>query len=209
VPAFACNAPLLVEGPVGLLEVFTGCPEVPARNATAIVCHPHSLHGGTMQNKVVTTLAKTFESLGAASVRFNFRGVGKSAGVFDHGVGETQDLLAVAEWVRRERPKDVLWLAGFSFGAVVALRVAGRLNLERLVTVAPAVHLYDLTNLAAPTVPWLLVQGDQDEVVPANAVFEWVRALSQPPALEVLPGVGHYFHQRLHELRDAVLKFYS
>jgi hypothetical protein len=158
-----------------------------------------------MQNKVVHTLARAFESLGARSLRFNFRGTGVSAGAFDHGRGETEDLLAVLGWVRARRPHDEIWLAGFSFGAYVALRAASRFPIARLVTVAPAVNLYnDIHGLAVPPVPWLLVQGSADEVVPAEQVVAWAQERAARPQLMLMDGVGHFFHQRLHELGRAV-----
>src|SRR3989344_2015888 len=152
---------LMLPGPVGPLEAVTACPETERKpTATAVICHPHPQHGGTMHNKVVTTLARAFEMAGARSVRFNFRGVGRSEGVFGDSVGETEDAIAVLEWVRERRPDDELWLAGFSFGAAIALRAATRFPVARLVTVAPAVHLYpDLADLEPPAIPWLLAVG--------------------------------------------------
>jgi alpha/beta superfamily hydrolase len=203
---FPCGSTLTIDGPAGALELLAGCPrEGAGRAAVAVVCHPHPLHGGTMHNKVVHTLARSFERFGARSVRFNFRGVGASAGRFAEGHGETDDLLAVVDWVRRQRPNDELWLAGFSFGATVALRAAGRLPVSRLVTVAPAVHLYDdLAGFQAPNVPWLLVQGSADEVVEPGVVLGWVESLRRRPEVVMLDGVGHFFHQRLPELANAV-----
>jgi alpha/beta superfamily hydrolase len=160
-----------------------------------------------MQNKVVHTLARAFELAGARTVRFNFRGVGRSEGEFGDSAGETEDALAVLEWARERRPGDELWLAGFSFGAAVALRAAARFPVARLITVAPAVHLYpDLAALEPPAIPWLLAMGTADEVVPVDAVQEWARSRRHPPTLALHEGVGHYYHQRLPELRDTVLR---
>ncbi len=203
---FPCDREVLrLPGPVGVIEALTSCAD-PARAVpvTAVVLHPHTLHGGTMQNKVVHTLARTFTELGLRTVRFNFRGAGGSEGEHDHGTGETHDALAVLEWVRAHRPHDQLWLAGFSFGSYVALRVANAFPVDRLVTVAPPVHMYDFDALAVPRCPWLVIQGDQDEIVPAEQVTTWAQRLNPAPELRVLPGVGHFFHQRLHDLR-AVL----
>jgi alpha/beta superfamily hydrolase len=172
-----------------------------------VILHPHPLHGGTMHNKVVHTLARGFNELGLASVRFNFRGVGTSAGGFGHGAGESEDALAVIDWVRRVRPRDRVWLAGFSFGAYVALRAATRAGVAGLVTVAPAVHLYDFAALALPPCPWLLVQGEADEIVPVTAVQAWLAGVSPPPATRFLPGVGHFFHQRLPDLKAVLHEF--
>jgi alpha/beta superfamily hydrolase len=203
---FPCAATVTIPGPAGAIEALTGCPAPGhARPATAVICHPHPLHGGTMHNKVVHTLARTFERAGARSLRFNFRGVGASQGAFDHGHGETDDALAALEWARARRPHDELWLAGFSFGAAVAARVAARHPVARLVTVAPAINLYhDLRSYAPPAIPWLLVQGTDDEIVPAAEVVAWARGLNPPPRLALLDGVGHFFHGRLHDLASAV-----
>ena len=160
-----------------------------------------------MRNKVVHTLARAFEIAGARSLRFNFRGVGLSEGVFGDIVGETEDALAVLNWVRERRPDDELWLAGFSFGAAVALRAAARFPVARLITVAPAVHLYpDLEALEPPAVPWLLVIGTADEVVPPETVLAWARGRRHPPESALLEGAGHFFHQRLPELRESILQ---
>lgn len=203
--AFPCGTTLLLPGPVGALEAMTACSEESgAVAATAVICHPHPLHGGTMHNKVVHTLARSFGELGLRSVRFNFRGVGASAGSFNNGQGETEDALAVLSWVRERRPQDEIWLAGFSFGGYVAARAAQRFEVARLVTVAPAVHLYDLSSMTLPRTPWLVIQGDADEVVSPQAVQEWVRQRQPSATLVLLEGVDHFFHGRLHDLRNVI-----
>jgi alpha/beta superfamily hydrolase len=204
---FPCAQTFTIPGPAGALELLTGCPRAgETRDVTAVVCHPHPQHGGTMHNKVVHTLARSFERYGARSVRFNFRGVGASHGRFGDAHGETDDLLAVLAWARAQRPDDELWLAGFSFGAYVALRAARLFPVARLVTVAPAVHLYDdLAGYEAPAIPWLLVQGSVDEVVDPGAVLGWAQGLTRRPEVVLLDGVGHFFHQRLPELQNAVI----
>lgn len=204
--AFPCGrGALRIPGPVGELEAISSCPEPRAAVAgTAVICHPHPLHGGTMHNKVVHTLARALDGLGLRTLRFNFRGVGASAGAYDEGVGETEDLLAVLEWVRTRRPADEVWLAGFSFGTYVVARAATRFPATRLITVAPAVRLFDFSALEMPRAPWLVIQGDQDEITPPEAVRRWVAHSSPEPELVMLPGVGHFFHQRLHELRTVV-----
>ncbi|HJW81330.1 MAG TPA: alpha/beta fold hydrolase [Acidiferrobacterales bacterium] len=204
--AFPCNQPITLAGPAGALEALTLCPagEVVA---TAVLLHPHPLHGGTMHNKVVHTLARAFAELGVASVRFNFRGVGASAGRFAHGEGETEDALAVIEWARSRRPGIPIWLAGFSFGAYVALRAAAPAQVNGLITVAPAVHLYDFSTLTLPPCPWLLIQGEADEVVPVEAVHDWLSGITAPPQTLILPGVGHFFHGHLAEIKSALRDF--
>jgi uncharacterized protein len=204
---FPCNVTLTLAGPAGGLETLTACPAGTARAATVVICHPHPLHGGSMQNKVVHTLARGFGEHGVRSVRFNFRGVGASEGRFAHGDGETEDALAVLEWVRGQRPHDAIWLAGFSFGAFVALRAARVAQVAGLVTVAPAVHLYDVSEIRLPDCPWLLIQGEDDEVVPVTVVQRWLTGLHPHPQAVFLPGVGHFFHQRLNELRAALAGF--
>ncbi|HTE41631.1 MAG TPA: alpha/beta fold hydrolase [Steroidobacteraceae bacterium] len=204
-----------IAGPAGALELLidepgAGEPGVdesrsgssPAGNV-AVICHPHPLFGGNMTNKVVHTLARTFNDLGLPAVRFNFRGVGKSAGTHDDGEGETEDALAVMEWTRERWPGAELWLAGFSFGAAIALRASLRSPVTRLITVAPAIRWLQQVK-AAPATPWLIVQGDQDELVNVEAVRSWVAKLTKPPTLEVLAGGEHFFHGRLNDLRDAI-----
>lgn len=205
---FPCNQTLTLAGPAGALEAVTHCPEPAAAvAASAVILHPHSLHGGTLHNKVVHMLARGFAGLGVASVRFNFRGVGASAGEFAHGDGETEDALAVVEWLRARRPHDAIWLAGFSFGAYVALRAARAAGAAGLVTVAPAVHLYDVSDIELPDCPWLLIQGEDDEVVPLAVIRNWIAGLGTPPHTVFLPGVGHFFHRRLPELTQAINEF--
>ncbi len=199
---------LEIPGPVGLLEALREVPAAAqAPRAFGVICHPHPLFGGTMTNKVVHMLARSCHELGMPTLRFNFRGVGASAGQYDDGRGETEDALAVIEQGRALWPGAALWLAGFSFGAWVALRAAPRAAAARLVTVAPPVGRWDFAGLGTPGCPWLIVQGDQDELVDAAAVQQWA-ALQQPaPQLALLAGAEHFFHGRLNELRDVVNGF--
>jgi uncharacterized protein len=173
----------------------------------AVVCHPHPLYGGTLDNKVVYTLARACEELGAPAIRFNFRGVGSSAGQYDHGGGETDDALAVISYGRQRWPGAQLWLGGFSFGGAVAIRAAERAHPNRLIAAAPAVTRVPVEESVQPTCPWLIVQGDADDVVEPGTVLDWASRRSPAPNVVVLPGAGHYFHGRLNELRDAVLAF--
>jgi alpha/beta superfamily hydrolase len=200
-------------GPAGALETkleLAGEEAAPA--AFGVVCHPHPLFSGTMDNKVVHTLARAMMECGAPAFRFNFRGVGASGGTFDNGRGEVDDLAAVVAEGRRRFPAARLWLGGFSFGAFVALRAAARLAPDKLVAVAPPVARFDLGEVAHPDCDWMLAQGDADEVVPAPEVLAW--AAQQPPAshgkgprVHVLAGAGHFFHGRLHELKPLVIDF--
>ncbi len=171
----------------------------------AVVCHPHPLFGGTMDNKVVTTLARALHQTGIPTLRFNFRGVGGSAGTFDQGLGETADADTVAAWGAHRWPGRSLVIAGFSFGGYVALRLAQERVPRMLITVAPAITRFDTTAMKVPRCPWLVVQGDADDVVDSSAVVDWVDSLDPKPRLVLVPGVGHFFHGRLQELRDAVI----
>jgi alpha/beta superfamily hydrolase len=201
---------LTLEGPAGALQVLLETPlgaGVAAPRAFGVVCHPHPLQGGTMDNKVVWTVARAFQQLGAPTFRFNFRGVGASAGSYDEGRGETADALAVIDYGRQRFPTAALWLGGFSFGGVIAIRAAAAAHPARLVAVAPGINRIDVAAVPAPDCPWLIVQGDADDVVPPQAVLEWARALSPAPTLRLLPGAGHFFHGRINELRDVVLDF--
>jgi uncharacterized protein len=194
---------LSIEGPAGALEAVVEDPGA-AATSYGVICHPHPLFGGTMENKVVTTLARAMHELGIPTVRFNFRGVGASDGGFDQGNGETADADAAASWGRERWPGRTLVIAGFSFGGYVALRVAQGRPARQLITIAPAVELVGRTA-AVPRCPWLVVQGDADDVVDPKAVINWVNGLEPMPRLVVLPGVGHFFHGRLSELKDAVI----
>jgi len=195
---------LTFAGPAGAIEAVIELSETAPRAGVAIVCHPHPLQGGTMHNKVVTMVARSLVELGIATVRFNFRGVGASAGEYDEGRGETDDVLALGQWVRRERPDDALWLAGFSFGSYVALRAAKRLGVSQLIQIAPPVGRWAFDNLDPPDCPWLVVQGEADEIVDPNAVYAWIAELAKPPSLVRMPDTSHFFHRRLMDLRGAV-----
>src|SRR5438270_430885 len=199
-------------GLTGPLQALIETPQIEAGGmqvvtAFAVVCHPHPLYGGTMDNKVVYTLARTLEQLGAPAIRFNFRGVGSSAGQYDEGRGETDDALAAIAYGRQRWPGAQPWLAGFSFGGAVALRAAAQGRPQRLITVAPGISIVPVTDVEAPACPWLIVQGDADEVVPPEAVRSFAQRLSPAPELKMLAGAGHFFHGRLNELRDVVLAF--
>lgn len=194
---------LLTPGRAGNLELLISSPESP-RAVTCIICHPHPVQGGTMHNKVVYILASTMEALNIKTVRFNFRGVQKSEGEFDHGIGELHDLVSVVEWVKALCPQDDIWLAGFSFGAFIAIKGSQICNAKRLVAVAPPVgHSYfnDLPQIACP---WVLVQGEQDEVVEANKVLSWGRAQAPSPQLIIMPEAGHFFHGQLPLLKEEL-----
>jgi uncharacterized protein len=201
---------LQIAGPAGVLEARIEDP-VPAgtpRRVVGVVCHPHPLHGGTMQNKVVHTAARALQEAGAATVRFNFRGVGASAGRYDQGVGELADALAVVEWARTHFGCEALWLAGFSFGAATALQAAVQgARPHKLVTIAPPVGRIITEPVTRPDCPWLIVQGDQDELIELPAVRAWAAGFAPEPQLKVIEGAEHFFHGKLTQLREAILEF--
>jgi uncharacterized protein len=204
--------PVKFEGRAGVLEAVAETPIDAAPEAFMVICHPHPLHGGTMTNKVVTTLARSAHEILVPTLRFNFRGVGASAGSFDEGRGETDDALAAIAWGRQRWPAATLWLAGFSFGGVVALRAstapdAG--SVGKLVTVAPALanNFGTVRDIRVPGCPWLIVQGDADDVVDASVVTQWSSALQPLPRLVTLAGVGHFFHGNLGALQQQVVAF--
>ena len=202
---------LTLAGPAGQIEARLEFPDAPdgaeAPRVFGVACHPHSLKGGTMDNKVTHTLARAMVECGAPAFRFNFRGVGASGGVFDRGQGEADDLAAVVEEGRRRFPGAALWLGGFSFGAVVSLRAAGRVAPDKLIALAPPVVGYELGDVDSPDCDWMLAQGDADDVVPPQAVLSWAAAQPRQPRLHVLAGAGHFFHGRLHELKPLLIDF--
>ena len=191
---------LRIPVPAGKLETVIDDPEG-ERRGLLLVAHPHPLHGGTLDNKVVTTLAKAANEAGWVSVRPNFRGVGMSDGSYDAGIGETDDLLAVARFVEASYPNLPWALAGFSFGAFVQHRLRQQLNARRLILVAPAVTMYEFDPVPADSV---MIFGDADELIPPSAMQSW--AEQQQLAVKIVPGAGHFFHGKLKELKQAFLE---
>ena len=193
---------VLIEGPAGALELAVSVP-ADAPTGLALIAHPHPLQGGTLDNKVVQTLAKAFVALGHATVRFNFRGVGDSQGTFDDGVGETADALAALAHAQARFGDLPLALAGFSFGSFVQTRVAQQVAFERLVLVGPAVNRFEGATVAPETI---VVHGEEDDVVPLADVLNWARPQQLP--IIVFPGCGHFFHGRLVQLQQVVMTNY-
>jgi uncharacterized protein len=200
-----------IAGPAGDLEAIVEVPgnadgtHVAPR--AAVLCHPHPSYGGTMTNKVVHMLARAFNEFGVPAVRFNFRGVGASAGSYAQGDGETADAIAVLDWAGKRWPGARLWAGGFSFGGAIAIRAAAARDVRRLVTVAPAIDRVAVDDARLPRCPWLIVQGGSDELVDAEKIRRWAEALPAPPQLAILRGVDHFFHGRLNELRSVVLEW--
>jgi hypothetical protein len=195
---------LLIAGPAGPIEALIERPPDAREGMIAICCHPHSLYGGTMQNKVVHTLARAAQDQKVTSLRFNFRGVGASAGTYDDGVGESEDAAFLSDWCRRELGALRQWAFGFSFGSFVAFRLAAARETELLVTVAPPVQRFDFMTLTVPRCPWLVIQGDRDELVDHEAVRGWTRTVTPPPEVQILAGAEHFFHGRLTEMRSIL-----
>lgn len=206
-PAGETNISL--QGPTGKLETLTSTPLQLTKPIIAVICHPHPLFGGTMHNKVVYSIARAFKDMGLPTVRFNFRGVGASTGNYDHGIGETEDLLAVLKWVQQVCPDHAIWLAGFSFGSYVAARGAKVWPAKQLISIAPPVQNFNFKELPPFDCPWLVVQGDQDEVVAPAAVFSWLESLENPPTVIRMEGSGHFFHGKLIELRQVLINSLS
>jgi alpha/beta superfamily hydrolase len=196
---------LFISGSQGVLQAILDVPESALVNKVGIVCHPHPQHQGTMLNKVVHTLARALNDLHIPVLRFNFRGVGKSAGDYANGEGEIEDVVAVADYVSQRWPDADVWLGGFSFGAVVAARAAVQIGPQQLVTIAPAINILGEELTEQPKMPWLIVHGDADEIVPVDDVKAWVGKLEPGPELVLLPGTGHFFHGHLVDLRQTLV----
>jgi uncharacterized protein len=189
---------LSIDGPAGELEIAVNEP-AGDRRGIALIAHPHPLYGGTLDNKVVQTLAKAFVALGYCALRLNFRGVGASDGVFDEGHGEVEDFLALADYGRRTYGEGELAIGGFSFGGFVAASAAQQLAPKHLVLAAPAVGRFPVGSVPGNT---LVVHGEEDDVVPLKDVFDWARPQSVP--VTVFPGAGHFFHGNLVTLQRLV-----
>ncbi|MGH8355040.1 MAG: alpha/beta hydrolase [Pseudomonas sp.] len=200
--------PLLLDGPVGPLEALY--LDQPQARGLALICHPNPVQGGSMLNKVVSTLQRTARDAGYATLRFNYRGVGASAGQHDLSRGEVDDAEAAAAWLCAQHPGRALSLFGFSFGGYVAARLGGRLEeqgieLARLVMVAPAVTRLAADDRLPVQCPLTLIQPEEDEVISPAAVFAWSGALGRPHELLKVAECGHFFHGKLTDLKDLVL----
>lgn len=196
-----------IAGPAGTLECAIDAPAGTPRGI-AVLCHPHPQHGGTLDNKVVQTLARAFVQMGYRSLRFNFRGVGASQGHWDEGRGEIDDAMAAIAAARSGEPAGLaLALGGFSFGAWVAASAAARLpqdaKPERLVLVGPSTQKQQMPAVPADSI---VIHGEADDVVPLSATLDWARPQALP--VVVIPGVGHFFHGQLNLLKSLVLRQY-
>ncbi|NVJ49286.1 MAG: alpha/beta fold hydrolase [Gammaproteobacteria bacterium] len=195
---------LMLDGPQGPLEAIIDASDAERKPIVAICCHPHPQHQGTMTNKVIHTVARALAGMGATAVRFNFRGVGKSAGEYGEGLGEMDDCRAVIAWAQAQYPDHQLWLAGFSFGSWISAAVAHEYPVSQLISIAPPVERGVFSNMSHPQCDWLAVMGDADEVVSFSATEAWIEQLSPKPDWIVMTGAGHFFHSRLVELREVI-----
>jgi alpha/beta superfamily hydrolase len=193
---------VMIDGAAGPIETDLNDPGR-ERRGIAVIAHPNPLQGGTKDNKVVTTLAKTFYNLRYVTARPNFRGVGASAGTHDGGTGESDDVLAVIDYLRKRYGEGELVLAGFSFGSFVQTRVAQRVKGNGMVLVGPAVNRFAAEHVRADT---LIVHGEHDDVVPLQAVLDWARPQHLP--IVVVPGGEHFFHGRLNLLAQIVMRYF-
>ncbi|WP_019557700.1 alpha/beta hydrolase [Thiomicrorhabdus arctica] len=177
-----------------------------------VLSHPHPLYGGTMNNKIITTMERAFQSLGYVTVAYNFRGVGKSEGEHDQGIGEQNDLVEVIEWAKQRFKSTHLTLAGFSFGSYVALKAYQEFNktlsVDALCTVAPPVGLYDFSGIHPVKVPWVLIQGGKDEVVSSTEILRWAMAGELQPDIYWRAKAGHFLHGELIWLKNIILLVY-
>ncbi|MDC8445282.1 MAG: alpha/beta hydrolase [Nitrosomonas sp.] len=197
-----------IEGPAGKIETVIAEPATyPC--GIAVVAHPHPLHGGTMDNKVVHTVFNSVLELGYIAIKFNFRGTGSSEGVFDHGIGEVEDAVAVAQSIQNQfvdHAGDLpLLLAGFSFGGGVQIQAAERLNPGSLILVSPSLKHVGALNVPVNVKSTLIIQGDKDDIVPLNAILDWAAPQSLP--VVIIPGAEHFFHGKLNILKRVILDY--
>jgi len=197
-------------GPAGALEAVLQERASGEHAITAVVCHPHPLYGGTLHNKVVHRVASAFHALGAAVLRFNFRGVGRSEGRHDQGAGELEDARAAFVFMNERWPRARHWLAGFSFGAWIAARLAAeRADVERLLLVAPPIKTSSFEVLRRAPVPKRVIQGTSDAVCPLAMLEAEFPYWAEPKRLVTVEGAGHFFDRRLDALGDAVRELFA
>ena len=191
---------VILPGPAGKLEVVINRP-AQAPRGIALIAHPHPLYGGTLDNKVAQILATTFSELDCVALRMNFRGVGQSEGKHDDGRGESDDMLFLADYAKREFGELPIFLAGFSFGGFVQTKVATQLAIRQMVLVAPAAGRFDVAEVKPDT---LVIHGELDDTVPLKAIMDWARPQNLP--VVVIPGADHFFHRRLHLIKQLVVQ---
>ncbi len=197
---------VLLEGPVGNIEVKLSIPKNPLAYYM-IICHPNSIQGGSMDNKVVTTIERGCNKLGIPTIRFNFRGVGASEGKYDEGSGEQEDLQAVIQWANKKLPESKLLLAGFSFGSYVTYSVVNNQQTSAFICVGPAVNMVHYSFDNVPNCPWVIMHAEDDEVAPFKDVVDWHEGLANKPDLIAFKEASHFFHGKLIALQDEIMKF--
>ncbi len=202
------ETPTMIDGPSGQLEAL--CLEVADARGVALICHPNPVQGGTMLNKVVSTLQRTARDAGYHTLRFNYRGVGASTGSHDMGTGEVDDAEAVANWLRERYPDLPITLMGFSFGGFVAAALGGRLEQQgvepaKLFMIAPAVTRLTAETPPAKRCPLVVIQPDADEVIEPQRVYDWSSDLGRAHELLKVAECGHFFHGKLTDLKDLLL----
>jgi len=206
------SSSVLIKGKVGQLELRTFIHQQALADSKlpdlVVISHPHPEFGGTMDNKVVTTLERSFKALGCNTVTYNFRGVGASEGAYDGGVGEQLDLLTVVDWAKQNMSFNQLILAGFSFGAYVTLAAQPNVQADRLIVVAPPVGLYDFSEIKEVSVPWDMIVGLEDEVVSVAEMIEWAVSRKLQPSLYCRAGASHFFHGQLIWLKKILNSLY-
>lgn len=199
-----------IDGPAGRIETVLAEPDTHPKGI-AIIAHPHPLHGGTMDNKVVYTLFNSVLALELIAVKFNFRGVGKSEGAFDDGIGEVDDVIAVTYTIQNQFSGHAgelpLLLAGFSFGGGVQIQAAERLNPKSLILVAPSLKNVSVSNIPGDIEHTLIIQGNQDDITPLNAILDWATPQSLP--IVIIPGAEHFFHGKLNVLKRVIQSFHQ
>jgi alpha/beta superfamily hydrolase len=206
--------PIILEGEAGKIEAILHLPKAdivktPVQ-AMMICCHPHPLHGGTMTNKIVHIICKTFSKLGLPTLRFNFRSIGESQGKHDNGIGESKDLLILSELMHKTWPDRELWLAGFSFGSWIAANSAVAAKAKQLLSIAPPVKHFDFKKMQQPSCPWLVLMGDADEVVEPSEVYEWIadQQINKPELIR-FPEAGHFFHGEMVNMSKTLEHHYQ
>ena len=193
-----------VQGPAGFIEIGYASTQVPM--GQALVCHPHPQYGGTMYNKVVTTVVKSCQKKRMNTCRFNYRGVGQSQGTYDEGQGEVDDALAVGNWFIGQSDLENLWLVGFSFGAYVAYQAARRLPVKGLILIAPAITRMNFDQAKEPELKTWVIHGKQDELIPFKEVDQWAETRKFCQNVEIIPQASHFFHGCLDELSDSIAR---
>lgn len=202
IPAPGSRERVSIDGEAGVIEAVFSTPRSEQARGALLVCHPHPLYGGSMDNKVVTTLAAAAHDAGMAALRFNFRGVGASAGAHDEGVGEARDCLTVAHWLQARLAGAPLALAGFSFGGFVALAAQPDMAPAALITVAPATRYFEGRWPQWPTCPWLSIHARDDDVVPFDATRADLEQAQPAPRWSITDSGGHFFHGHLQAVRE-------